>query len=139
MSANTAVGTVRTYAHIDSKTPFTYATWMEAVRRAGLDTVAVCVGGAPITQELADEIGADGFATTLTVSPYQDGEAIRQEGEAAAAAHGVAYLHEDHRPRYQEAVRRSRELDMYRQNYCGCFLSEIEAEESRRRRREERA
>jgi predicted adenine nucleotide alpha hydrolase (AANH) superfamily ATPase len=87
----------------------------------------------------AAEAGADGFATTLTVSPYQDGEAIRQEGEAAAAAHGVTYLHEDHRPRYQEAVRRSRELDMYRQNYCGCFLSEVEAEDSRRRRREERA
>jgi hypothetical protein len=34
MSARTAVGTVRTYARIDPNRPFTYETWMEAVRRA---------------------------------------------------------------------------------------------------------
>jgi hypothetical protein len=34
MSASTAVGTVRTYARIDPSEPFTYETWMEAVRRA---------------------------------------------------------------------------------------------------------
>src|SRR5690606_5718679 len=32
------------------------------VRAAGLDKVKVMVGGAPITQEFADQIGADGFA-----------------------------------------------------------------------------
>jgi hypothetical protein len=34
MSASMAVGTVRTYAHIDPSEPFTYESWMEAVRRA---------------------------------------------------------------------------------------------------------
>ncbi len=34
MSAETAVGTVRTYAHIPADRPFTYAEWMEAIRRA---------------------------------------------------------------------------------------------------------
>jgi len=34
MNAATAVGTVRTYAHIDPQVPFTYEAWMEAVRRA---------------------------------------------------------------------------------------------------------
>jgi hypothetical protein len=34
MAANTAVGTVRTYARIASEVPFTYAAWMDAVRRA---------------------------------------------------------------------------------------------------------
>jgi hypothetical protein len=34
MSANTAVGTVRTYARIAPTEPFTYAAWMEAMRRA---------------------------------------------------------------------------------------------------------
>ncbi len=33
MSATTAVGTVRTYAHLGAGEPFTYAAWMEAVRR----------------------------------------------------------------------------------------------------------
>lgn len=34
MNAATAVGTVRTYAHLKPETPFTYEAWMEAVRRA---------------------------------------------------------------------------------------------------------
>jgi hypothetical protein len=34
MSANTAVGTVRTYARLAPDEPFTYEAWMEAVRRA---------------------------------------------------------------------------------------------------------
>ena len=34
MSADTAVGTVRTYARIPSDQPFTYENWKEAVRRA---------------------------------------------------------------------------------------------------------
>ena len=34
MSANTAVGTVRTYARLRPDEPFTYEAWMEAVRRA---------------------------------------------------------------------------------------------------------
>jgi hypothetical protein len=34
MTASTAVGTVRTYAHLALDMPFTYAAWMDAVRRA---------------------------------------------------------------------------------------------------------
>jgi hypothetical protein len=34
MSANTPIGAVRTYARIAADQPFTYDTWMEAVRRA---------------------------------------------------------------------------------------------------------
>ncbi len=34
MTANTAVGTVRTYARIERDQPFTYGKWMEAIRRA---------------------------------------------------------------------------------------------------------
>ena len=73
-----------------------------------------------------------------TVSPYQNPAAIREAGEAACAAAGVRFMPTDFRERYPEATRRSRELGMYRQNYCGCHLSMREAEESRARRREER-
>ena len=37
-------------------------TTVEALKAAGLDGVKVIIGGAPITQEFADEIGADGYA-----------------------------------------------------------------------------
>jgi predicted adenine nucleotide alpha hydrolase (AANH) superfamily ATPase len=87
----------------------------------------------------AAEHGFDALATTLSVSPYQDAEAICEEGERAAAAAGVRYLHRDFRERYPDATRRSRELGMYRQNYCGCVLSDGEAREERAARRAARA
>lgn len=87
----------------------------------------------------AAELGFDAVATTLTVSPYQDPESIRSAGEEACEEHGITFLVTDFRDRYPEATRRSRELGMYRQNYCGCRYSEREASQERERRRAERA
>jgi predicted adenine nucleotide alpha hydrolase (AANH) superfamily ATPase len=83
--------------------------------------------------------GHDTLATTLTISPYQSPEAIRLEGQAAAAGAGVEWIDRDFRDSYARATRRSRELGMYRQNYCGCEFSEVEAREARAARRAERA
>jgi predicted adenine nucleotide alpha hydrolase (AANH) superfamily ATPase len=83
----------------------------------------------------AVEHGFDAVATTLTVSPHQDADAIREAGESAAREAGVAYLDTDFTERYPEATRRSRDLGMYRQNYCGCMLSELEAEAERAARK----
>ena len=83
--------------------------------------------------------GYDAVATTLTVSPYQDPEMIREAGEEVCAAEGVQFLVTDFRDRYSAATRRSRELGMYRQNYCGCEPSRAEAEAERARRRAARA
>ncbi|MEA3367360.1 MAG: corrinoid protein [Planctomycetota bacterium] len=35
---------------------------VEALKEAGLDGVKIIVGGAPVTQDFADQIGADGYA-----------------------------------------------------------------------------
>ena len=43
---------------------------IEALKKAGIrDQVKVLVGGAPITQKFADEIGADGYAESAAVAP----------------------------------------------------------------------
>ncbi|MBU4533124.1 MAG: epoxyqueuosine reductase QueH [Firmicutes bacterium] len=68
----------------------------------------------------------DAFSTTLLVSPYQKHELIREVGEAAAREYDVPFLYRDFREGYGEATRRSRELEMYRQQYCGCVFSEKE-------------
>ncbi|MGQ9824775.1 MAG: epoxyqueuosine reductase QueH [Desulfotomaculales bacterium] len=75
---------------------------------------------------LAREGGYDGFTTTLLVSPYQKHELIREAGKAAAAEYGVPFCYFDFRPGYREGVRRSKEMGMYRQQYCGCLYSEKE-------------
>ncbi len=63
-----------------------------------------------------------GVATTLTVSPYQYTETIREELERACEPHGLAAVFRDYREQYPEATRRSKAMGMYRQNYCGCVF-----------------
>lgn len=70
--------------------------------------------------------GIERFTTTLLVSPYQDQELIRRAGETAAVENGVLFHFEDMSPGYRDGVRESRELEMYRQSYCGCVYSEKE-------------
>lgn len=91
------------------------------------------------TAARAREAGFDGIGTTLSVSPYQYTNIIREELERAAAKTGIAAVFEDFRPFYEEATRRSRELGMYRQNYCGCRFSDEEAAEERAERKAQRA
>jgi predicted adenine nucleotide alpha hydrolase (AANH) superfamily ATPase len=118
------------------------ALWMREAGRFGDDKRQRCRAcyrlRLRMTAEWAAEHGYDAIATTLTVSPYQDAEAIREEGERAAAEAGIIYAGRDFRDRYREATRRSRELGMYRQRYCGCVLSQVEAAEQDRRRDEPR-
>lgn len=91
------------------------------------------------TARVAAELGFDGIATTLSVSPYQYTQVIKEETERAAQKAGVKALFQDFRPFYDEATRRSRELGMYRQNYCGCLFSKEEAERERAERKAARA
>jgi predicted adenine nucleotide alpha hydrolase (AANH) superfamily ATPase len=83
----------------------------------------------------AAEQGFDALATTLSVSPYQNHDAIREEGQRASDGAGVVWLDRDFRDRYPDATTRSRELGMYRQNYCGCVFSQAEADAQRAQRK----
>ncbi|MBQ9068140.1 MAG: epoxyqueuosine reductase QueH [Eggerthellaceae bacterium] len=87
----------------------------------------------------AQNHGFEALSTTLAVSPYQLSDVCREELQAAAARHGLACIWEDFRPYYPAATRRSRELGMYRQNYCGCAYSKVEAEEERAARKAQKA
>lgn len=80
------------------------------------------------TAHKAAEDGYDAISTTLSVSPYQYTDIIASELERAAAEAGIKYVFRDFRPAYPEATRRSRELGMYRQKYCGCRFSIQEAQ-----------
>lgn len=81
---------------------------------------------------IAAEQGYDAIGSTLTISPYQYTSVIIEELERAAEGAGLTSDARDYRDCYPEATRRSRELGMYRQNYCGCRFSIAEAELERR-------
>ncbi|MCL5993635.1 MAG: epoxyqueuosine reductase QueH [Firmicutes bacterium] len=74
----------------------------------------------------AKELGIPCFATTLAISPYQNHELLRQEGEKAGERHSVKFIYADLRPEYRESVNLSKAMGLYRQSYCGCIFSEKE-------------
>ncbi|MGI6046275.1 MAG: epoxyqueuosine reductase QueH [Eggerthellaceae bacterium] len=82
--------------------------------------------------------GFDGISTTLSVSPFQFTEIIEEELKRAAQAQGLAYVFRDYRDFFDEATRKSIELGMYRQNYCGCRFSRTEADAQRDERKRKR-
>lgn len=66
----------------------------------------------------------DAFTTTLLVSPFQKHDLIKKIGEEAGAKYGVEFLYKDFREGFKEGVEKSKQLGLYRQQYCGCIYSE---------------
>jgi predicted adenine nucleotide alpha hydrolase (AANH) superfamily ATPase len=83
----------------------------------------------------AEEQGFTAIATTLSISPYQFTDIMAAELLAAAKRRGLTSTFVDYRAFFSESTRRSRELGMYRQNYCGCRWSKTEAEAERAARK----
>jgi predicted adenine nucleotide alpha hydrolase (AANH) superfamily ATPase len=68
----------------------------------------------------------DRFATTLTVSPLKNVDLVNQTGREI---NEERFICADFKKKngYQRAVELARELDLYRQTYCGCIYSLEEA------------
>lgn len=82
------------------------------------------------TAKLAKAEGFDYFATTLTLSPLKDAEALNNIGEELSEIFETAYLPSDFKKRegYKRSLELSKEYDLYRQNFCGCVYSKRDAE-----------
>lgn len=78
------------------------------------------------TAALAAESDFDAFTTTLLESKYQPHDYIRSIGTELAAKHDIDFYYKDFRSGWKESVQISKELDLYRQQYCGCIFSEYE-------------
>lgn len=103
------------------------AAWFASVGEGQGSRCGRCIGGR--LDRAAQEAVArecDAFSTTLSISPWQDHDAIQIEGARAAQLCGVEFLYEDLRPLYAESRRLSKEWGIYRQKYCGCLVSEWE-------------
>ena len=84
--------------------------------------------------EAAVEHGFEAFSASLLYSRYQRHDEIRELGERLGRKHGVTFHYEDFRPGWQEGIRLSKELGLYRQQYCGCIYSEKERYAPREKR-----
>lgn len=76
------------------------------------------------TARLAKKSKFDAFSTTLLYSKFQKHDLIRSLGESLGKSFGVGFYYEDFREGWKEGIARSKALNMYRQQYCGCIYSE---------------
>ena len=76
--------------------------------------------------ETAATGGFQAFSASLLYSRYQRHDEIRRLGDQMALEYGVMFHYQDFRPGWQEGIRLSNELGLYRQQYCGCIYSEKE-------------
>ena len=68
----------------------------------------------------------DYFSSTLLYSKQQNHELIRAMGESIGKSVGVPFLYRDYREGWKEGIERSKQIGLYRQQYCGCIYSEKE-------------
>lgn len=118
------------------------AAWERGVAPAGWDRPRRCRACYALrlaeSCRVARERGFEYISTTLVVSPYQLFDTCHDVLFALAPRFGLTPVWQDFRPQYPEATTRSRELGMYRQNYCGCRFSAVEAAVDRQHARDAR-
>jgi predicted adenine nucleotide alpha hydrolase (AANH) superfamily ATPase len=68
----------------------------------------------------------DYFSSTLLYSKQQKHELVRSMGESIGKSVGVPFLYRDYREGWKEGIERSKQIGLYRQQYCGCLYSEKE-------------
>ncbi|MBN2617644.1 MAG: epoxyqueuosine reductase QueH [Spirochaetales bacterium] len=73
----------------------------------------------------AKEEGIKYFTSTLTISPHKNSNVIINIGKEVGAEYGVEYYEHDFAKNngYNNSVKLSKELGLYRQKYCGCEYS----------------
>jgi predicted adenine nucleotide alpha hydrolase (AANH) superfamily ATPase len=76
--------------------------------------------------QLAKKSRMAGFTSTLLYSKQQDHALITQLGEEIGRRRGIPFIYRDFRQGWKEGMEKSKEMKLYRQEYCGCIYSEEE-------------
>jgi predicted adenine nucleotide alpha hydrolase (AANH) superfamily ATPase len=77
------------------------------------------------TAQLAKEKHYDIFCTTLSISPHKNAKSINDIGKEIGAKYGIGFLEANFKKGngFKKSVELSKELGLYRQDYCGCVYS----------------
>lgn len=110
---------------------YDHGAWLEAVK--GLENkpeggarCEVCFGvRLAETAREAESRNLDYFSTTLSVSPHKDIQAIERIGRQVTLGKKVVSFSEDFKKRdgFARSVELSKNMNLYRQRYCGCEFS----------------
>jgi predicted adenine nucleotide alpha hydrolase (AANH) superfamily ATPase len=77
------------------------------------------------TAEFAKQNGIKEFTTSIVISPHKNFTKLKEIGEKIAQEYGLKYLAIDFKKQdgFLKTNKISKELNLYRQNYCGCEFS----------------
>lgn len=116
--------------HYDSTEFFSAVRGMEEVPEGG-ERCRVCYElRLRRTAERASAEGYDYFCTTLSISPHKNAAWLNEIGNSLEKEYNVRWLPSDFKKKngYKRSIELSREYRLYRQDYCGCIYSKLEAE-----------
>ena len=73
----------------------------------------------------AKELGIESFTTSIVISPHKNYDKLTKIGCDVAEKYGINYLAIDFKKKdgFLKTNKISKELGLYRQNYCGCEFS----------------
>ena len=74
------------------------------------------------TAELAKKLGIEEFTTSIVISPHKNYQKLTEIGERIAEEQNLIYKAIDFKKRdgFLKSNKLAKELDLYRQHYCGC-------------------
>ena len=86
------------------------------------------------TAQLAKQIGADWFTTTLSISPYKNAQKLNEIAFELGEVYDIKALPVDFKKKggYKRSIELSAQYSLYRQDYCGCVFSKAERDKKKR-------
>ncbi len=78
------------------------------------------------TARTAHENKFDYFTTTILYSKFQNHDLIKRLGQQLEKKYEVKFFYQDFREGWKRGIDISRDMGLYRQQYCGCIFSEKE-------------
>lgn len=77
------------------------------------------------TARTASNLGFGGFTTIMSLSPWKKAGALNRIGKMLGHRHRVEFLEADFKKKdgFRKSVAISKDLSLYRQDYCGCLYS----------------
>lgn len=84
------------------------------------------------TGRTAARLGFDCFTTIMSLSPWKKSDVLNLMGRMFGRRCGVHFLEANFKKKdgFRQSVALSKELHLYRQNYCGCVYSRPQAKGS---------
>lgn len=93
------------------------------------------------TAQFCKEMGYSQFTSTMSISPHKRIDMLNKMGTQAAEEFEVTYREFNFKKQngFLNSIKHSKELNLYRQDYCGCYLSKIERDERVQRKRSDKS